>query len=213
MKILHSSDLHGGFKKLLRTAIEFDVWVDSGDFFPNKTRGDISVEPVWQKKWAVWKGVGPRLCDWLKGRPLVCIGGNHDYTDLAAIVRSAGGTAFNLADGPVTIGGKTFAGFRDIPYIAGEWAGETHEFSGLVAEAMACDPDFLVTHAPPAGILDTNGTHPCGIKPLTAHLSYAPHRVVAHMFGHIHTQGGSVVSEMGITFSNAATGINPLGFE
>ena len=55
MKILHSSDLHGSYKELLM-ALEgdFDVWVDTGDFFPNKTRGDRNIETSFQNKWFSW---------------------------------------------------------------------------------------------------------------------------------------------------------------
>jgi hypothetical protein len=39
--ILHSSDLHGQYKLLLEghANTDFDVWVDTGDFFDNKGRG------------------------------------------------------------------------------------------------------------------------------------------------------------------------------
>ena len=213
MKILHTSDIHGGYERVLEALAsgDHDVWVDSGDFFPNKTRGDRDVEPAWQAKWSGWKNIGDRLVAALAGRPLVCVGGNHDYVDLAAIVRDAGGTAFNLADGPATVGGRVFAGFREVPYIAGEWNGETHDFDALIEGAMGCDPAVLVTHSPPGGILDdsTDG-HPPGIGALTNRLMYAPHGVVVHLFGHIHVHGGSVEDVGGIVFSNAATAANTI---
>jgi len=213
MKILHTSDIHGGYGRVLEalTSGDHDVWVDSGDFFPNKTRGDRTIEPAWQTKWSGWKKIGDRLVAALAGRPMVCVGGNHDYVDLAAIVRDAGGTAFNLTDGPATVGGRVFAGFREIPYIAGEWNGEIHDFSEVVSKVMGENPDVLVTHGPASGLLDqASDGRPCGVRSLTTQLMYAPHNVKAHLFGHIHDQGGSTLEKAGILFSNAATAANTI---
>ena len=205
--ILHTSDLHGSYKPLLAalSAGDFDLWVDSGDFFPNSTRGIASVEASYQAKWfGAYKALGERIAVALNGKPLVSVGGNHDYVSLAALVRAAGGTAYDLSDAPVEVCGLKFAGFRQIPWIAGEWNGETHDFTGLVDAALGADPDVLVTHAPPYGILDEDGY---GIGPLTTALAYRPHRIKAHLFGHAHHNGGQTAQEMGILFHNGATGI------
>ena len=46
--MLHSSDLHGGYSALLSVFEPFDVWLDTGDFFPNRspvaTRGRIELK-------------------------------------------------------------------------------------------------------------------------------------------------------------------------
>jgi Icc-related predicted phosphoesterase len=209
--ILHSSDLHGSYKGLLDALVAggFDVWVDSGDFFPNKTRGIVSVEAVYQAKWfGEWKSLGERLVRALAGKPLVSIGGNHDYVSLARLVRAAGGVAFDLSEGPVTIAEVKFAGFRQIPWIAGEWNGEAHGFTEVIESAFAADPDVLVTHAPPYGILDDKGY---GIGPLTTALMYRTHRIKAHLFGHAHHHGGQTATEAEILFRNGATGIGLVG--
>jgi Icc-related predicted phosphoesterase len=212
MKILHTSDIHGTYPKVLDLlGGAHDVWVDSGDFFPNKTRGDRPEEVRYQNRFWTLKGLGARIVEALDGRPLISVGGNHDYIDLAALVREAGGVAYNVSDGPAVVGGLKFAGFREVPWIAGEWNGETHDFSDIVEKAMGESPDVLVTHGPASGLLDqADDGRPCGVRNLTTQLMYAPHNVKAHLFGHIHNQGESTLEEAGILFSNAATGSNTI---
>jgi Icc-related predicted phosphoesterase len=209
MKILHSSDLHGQYDDLF-SFTDFDLWIDTGDFFPNSTRGERKKEIVYQQRWAIDNDLGSRLTEWLNGRPLVSVGGNHDYVALADLIDTFGGKAFDLSEGSTEIAGMTFAGFREIPWIIGEWNGETHDLSGLVRNAIGADPDILVTHAPPAGILDTR-QYRGGIEGLAMALNYQPHRVKYHFFGHIHENGGKVVDEMGIKFINGANHIRVWG--
>lgn len=214
MKILHTSDLHGQYEGLLRllSGEVFDLWVDTGDFFPNKTRGDVWVEGPYQTRWFTqYKDLGPKIRDALNGTPVVCVSGNHDYVDLAELLHRADVVAHNVADGPVDILGLRFAGFREIPWIAGEWAGEMHDISPLVEKALSFEPDILVTHSPPMGILDkTTERKPGGVASITTSLSYKPHKVQAHLFGHIHEQGQRTKREIDVLFSNAATGHNVL---
>jgi Icc-related predicted phosphoesterase len=204
MRIIHSSDLHGSYKGLLAIDDEFDLWIDTGDFFPNKTRGNRQIESRYQAKWVGHKSLGSRLVDWLNGRPLISIGGNHDYISLASVVAEAGGEAHDLSDGPAEVLGLGFAGFRQIPWIIGEWNGETHDFTELIAAALNANPDMLVTHAPPAGILDSK-LYAGGIPGLATALTYGEHKICAHFFGHVHHNGGKSLEAMGIRFMNGAT--------
>ena len=225
---------------------DFDVWVDTGDFIPNVSRGE-RVEANFQRLWltksklkvrkltmpwlrerygseaSYWYPKGSRqppssgsivgeLTRWLRGRPFISVQGNHDFTSLARPMQRAGAKVWDVADGPVEIDGERFAGFRHIPFITGEWAGEmgpgvlgTMEGARRTAKAMAADPTVLVTHSPGMGVLDqcpSKGGR-CGIPGITTHLFMKPNRVKLHLFGHVHEEP-NVHQEDGIVFSNAA---------
>lgn len=203
--IAHISDIHGNLAPLFAGSDLPDVWVFSGDIFPNETRGDRVVEVPFQ---TVWFGtIADALVARLGGRPVVCVGGNHDYVDFAALLRSHGVDARDVSDGPVDVAGHRFAGFRSVPFIAGEWNGEERDLSPMVDTAFEQDPTILLTHAPASGILDQcSDGHGDGVRPLTSALQYRPHRIVAHLFGHIHERGQQDVEEMGIHFFNGANG-------
>ncbi len=247
MKILHTSDLHGDYKLPMKTQ-DFDVWVDTGDFFPNISRGD-KIETRWQKDWftetklplrkrympwirrhyegqgyspSEWypsnsrqpRGsttIGEDLVQWLQGRPVICVPGNHDWQSLCGLLRAQGyDRAWDITKGPVELGGHRWAGFREIPFVTGEWVGEVRpyadDFRRIVAKTMAAEPHILLTHSPPQNILDfcpSKGGY-CGIAALTQYLGYRPHDVKLHLFGHVHEQGGKAIKEMDMTFVNSA---------
>lgn len=144
---------------------------------------------------------------------MVSVGGNHDYVSLAGLITQAcpKAEAYDLArpgkKSGVVVRGLRFAGFREVNYLEGEWNGELHPagFKAVVDETMDQEPDVLVTHSPAARILDAIGEgHSDGISYLTTYLTYRPHQVRAHLFGHVHEDGGKTLEEMGILFSNAA---------
>jgi Icc-related predicted phosphoesterase len=202
MLIAHSSDVHGRYATVVQflNDSEADIWIDTGDFFPNSTRGDVEVEPSFQKDWAEKHGIGAKLVRALHGRPLICVPGNHDYTSLAEIVRRAGGTAYDMTEGEALLMGHVFAGFREIPWIIGEWNGECFDFDEIINRTMSADPTILVTHCPPAGILDDG----FGIPKLASALAYLPHQILHHFFGHIHVAGGRDEVMGGMEFHNSA---------
>ena len=200
MRIGHFSDIHGNIRKLLASSELPDVWVCSGDLFPNETRGDRDIEPAFQAAW--FKGVVDSLIARLGGRPVIWVGGNHDYVNLVELLRENGyEAAYDATVAPVDIGGHRFAGAEGIPWIAGEWRTEEQDLTPMVDRVFEMDPTILVTHGPPAGILDAVGY---GNRPLTTALAYRPHRIVAHLFGHAHDHGGQSIHEMGIHFFNGA---------
>jgi Icc-related predicted phosphoesterase len=251
VRILHTSDLHGQWRLPMRFE-DFDVWVDTGDFLPNLSRGK-AVEAGFQRSWLTkgklklrkrtlpwlesryekegskwypksWYPKGTRepprtgsivaeLAAWLRGRPMISVQGNHDFTSLVALLRRAGARAWDVADGPIELGGEVFAGFREISFVAGEWAGEMGrgilgdmEGRQLVARTMRADPTVLLTHSPGLGVFDfapPKGGH-CGIPALSTYLQRRPNRVKAHLFGHVHEEP-NVGLMGGIVYSNAAT--------
>lgn len=221
MRIAHASDLHGNYKLLNRgydsSAVSEqeglpDLWIISGDFFPNYGRGPKTGYKInsvhernFQSRW--WGYKSNSIMDRLGGKPIIWVGGNHDFISLSSCLRSSKypGQVFDLSEGPVDFGGQRFAGFREIPYIAGEWVGETQAFSEIISKALEQDPTILVTHAPPGGILDYDPTYDhCGIPALTAALTYRPHRITHHFFGHVHPDGNKTHFEMNILFINSS---------
>jgi Icc-related predicted phosphoesterase len=213
MIIAHASDLHGSYKKLTKVGdLDFDLWLITGDFFPNygrgtKTQGKIDpvYERLFQERW--WSYKSQSIMDKLKGKPVIWIAGNHDFISLHQKLVEAKycASSFDLSLGPVDFAEQRFSGYREIPFIAGEWPGESHDFSLIVQKAMDADPTILVTHAPPAGILDAEscGEH-CGVANQTSAMTYQNHRITHHFFGHVHHCGGQVKQEMNITFVNSA---------
>jgi Icc-related predicted phosphoesterase len=207
MRILHTSDLHGGYKKLWRET-DFDIWIDTGDFFTNAFNwGAESLSPshevIHQCLWWERKSLGPRIKEWLNGRPAICVSGNHDFVDICYLLQDAGVDVHNPTQmGGCTVDGIKYAGFAEIPYINGNWSGETHELQPFVDKAMNADPEILLTHAPPAGILDEQAGY--GINALTAALMYRGHNIHSHLFGHTHRNGGEQEVHMDIKFYNGA---------
>ena len=210
MRILHSSDLHGRYKTLLEghATTEFDLWLDTGDFFDNAGRAfdgrpiEASRESRYQARWLTNGSVHYRLAAWLRGRPALVMPGNHDFICLAEALRRAGANAARVTPAGVERLGLRWAGFREIPWIRGEWAGEAEDFSGIINETWATSPDVLVTHAPPGGILDEEAGY--GIPALAVALAYRPHNIQTHFFGHTHANGGQTADRMGVRFINGA---------
>ena len=207
MIVGHASDLHGNLGGILGSSHKPDVWILSGDICPNKTRGKVAVEFPYQAEWLAHNALP--LVEKFGDTPVVVVEGNHDYIDIAALLRLYGANAVNVTPEGVDVAGIRFAGFREIPYMIGEWNGECRDFSDIVDRTFDSDPEILVTHAPPAGILDDDGMgkygHGGGIPQLTSALAYRPHRVRAHFFGHIHEQGGKHFQKLGVHFFNGAT--------
>lgn len=203
--IAHFSDLHGNLSPLFASSDLPDVFVCTGDLFPNETRGDRAVEVPFQTAW--FESIADAFVARLGGRPLIWVGGNHDYVNLASLLRARGVEAYDVEEGPVDLCGHRFAGFGAIPYIAGEWNREEIALGPVVDACFEQDPTILVTHAPASGILDQcSDGHGDGIRPLTSALQFRPHRIVTHLHGHIHEMGQQDVEEMGIHFFNGANG-------
>ena len=203
MRIFHVSDLHGDLGVFGQDPTDVpDLWVFTGDMMPNRTRGNSAIEVPYQMQWyaSVYDWWVPRL----RGAPVLLVPGNHDYADLALLLRRDGVDAREVTPEGLVFQGLRFSGFGHIPLIAGEWNREStyRELSDLTTRAIASDPDVLVTHAPPDGIL--NGFY-AGVGALTAALTYGGHRVRAHLFGHAHEDGGRSIQNMGVLFVNSAT--------
>jgi Icc-related predicted phosphoesterase len=196
MNLAHFSDLHGRLEliDIQRLPARPDYWVSTGDFFPNQTYGNRAVEVAFQTAW--FHQNADEIFARLAGIPVVVVDGTPAGADLGPGVR--------------------VAGFRHIPYIQGRWAGEIQQadFVPMIRRALNSGANVLVTHAPPAGILDGGGDG-FGIRPLTSMLMYpelGDHTVTHHLFGHIHEAYGSA-EVCGIRFFNSAQGLQWVRFE
>ena len=203
MIIAHCSDLHGNLESLLRGSRNPDVWVLSGDICPNKTRGQVEEEAPFQRAW--FESNAELLSKRFAGKPVVVVGGNHDYIELAELLRPYGVDAVTLTPEGAEVAGVRFAGFPEVPFMLGEWRGECHDFTEILERTFASDPEILVTHAPPAGILDYTHAGGKGISALTSSLMYRQHRIRVHLFGHVHEHGGQDLEKFDIHFYNGAT--------
>lgn len=213
MRICHVSDTHGRVRNILKSHL-VDVYVLSGDIAPNlsypNSAADRKNDALFQQQW--YHTVSAELLDIFQGKPVVCLDGNHDFYPVADGLRSIGVNVYEVDRIGVEVQGVRFAGFPNIPWIGGSWNHEAREshMSELIQGTLSVgDPDVLVTHSPPAGILDmTVYRENVGSRPITNALLYNPHNVRAHLFGHIHESAGTTSRQMGsrkVLFSNAAT--------
>jgi Icc-related predicted phosphoesterase len=212
LRVLHSSDLHGACETLLAVQEDFEVWLDTGDFFPNLGRVEATgfrIDPIEERRhqldWFTQSGLGPRLRDWLQGRKALSVPGNHDFVSLTTLLRQSDVDADEITIDGVCVSGVTWAGFREVPWMRGEWEGEVRHLASFVDAAFAADPDMLATHAPPAGILDRPGFF--GIPELATALTGRKHNIKAHFFGHEHDDGGKWVQVGETLCVNAAAAV------
>lgn len=207
MNIGHFSDIHGNISIIEKFRAENDLpdfWISTGDFFPNLTYGIKEEEVTFQPAW--FEREAKRIINLLGGRPIICVDGNHDFVSFGDSLRAHNYPAIDVYDGVEFLGLK-FAGFREIPYIYGRWVGESSDdlLRHRVDQTMAHNPDIILTHAAPAGILDYgNYKDHYGIVSFYNALFYREHKVRACFFGHVHEPGGKRMNESGIEFVNSA---------
>lgn len=224
IRIAHFSDTHDRPSIVKAVAdVECDIIVLTGDNLGNKGRirflgsgwdmdiGRARIHPpserTYQERW--FRKVAKKWAPAFKGRPVIYVPGNHDFIGIERWLKHYGHEnvyTISAEQRCVDVLGKRFAGFREIPYMEGEWMGETRDFGPLIRDALSYRPDILVTHAPPAGVLEDDNY---GVPGLLNILMYSDDvRVTHHLFGHAHRYGGKIVTEGGITFSNAACHMN-----
>jgi len=179
--------------------------VHSGDFMPNETRGDWSVEPKFQEDWL--RRRMKKLKEWLGDRPFLFVAGNHDFLEperVEDLLKAGGIRAVNVTKKLITWEDRTFYGIPFIPYLQGEWNWERRsqdmwqEFRWIQDELKMAD--VLLAHCPPSMILDLQR----GNIHLYNFLFYeSDHRVKAVLSGHVHGGfGRQTIQEM--EFCNSA---------
>lgn len=201
MIIGHFSDLHGNLTRLLALQGKPDVWVNSGDLFPDcpddpylgttpreKTR-------LYQKQW-FHKNKDAFLRK-LDGIPLITCMGNHDGVDLHKYMEHLHPT-YRLTPEGFDLLGVRWAGFGETPLEMDQMGLEE-----MAVKTLASKPQILVTHAPPSGVL-CGGQPSWGLMGMRRLLEAGGHTVKMHFFGHIHENGGTGNHQWGIQFVNGA---------
>lgn len=207
MRIKHFSDIHSDLTILDRIPAteSFDAWVNTGDLFPNHTRGNREVEPRFQEDW--FRRKSATIFRRLGGKPIVTVDGNHDFISFGEMLIKYGyqGEVYCIKPGEVVeFGDLTWTGYPHITFIEGEWSNEAGplELSRLAEQACLSWSDVLVTHTPPGNIL----SGPWGCSCLSSYLAYHPHNFRYHFFGHVHSHHGKAEA-LGVKFHNSATTI------
>jgi len=208
--VAHFSDNHGSLDLIdlysRSFGNEIDLWVTTGDFLKNKTRGVREIEVPYQRNW--FSHNKEKLKAIFGDKPVLVVMGNHDFYPVAKGLKEIGVNARYVGLGITEVHGIKFAGFPFIPYIYGEWNFESQEdqLREAVDKIWELKPDVLLTHAPPGGILDSDcGSNHWGIASLTSKLSYSDWTPKTHLFGHVHEMGGQRQTINGCTFINSAT--------
>jgi Icc-related predicted phosphoesterase len=198
MKIVAISDTHSYHRSV--KVPDGDTLICSGDI---TFRGELPI-------------IGD-FSNWLKELPhknKVIVFGNHELglrsgpnrLDAIEMITDAG--AYYLEDSKIEIDGLNFWGSPWQPaYFDWEWnlprhSPELKDVWDLIPE----NTNILITHCPPNGILDSvkeTWRGPQGCELLEKRLHHLSN-LKAHIFGHLHRDGGKVKEQLGVKFVNAA---------
>jgi Icc-related predicted phosphoesterase len=213
LRILHISDTHGGFPKMMGS---YDVVVHSGDFFPDffTLSGNKTQMMACQLDWLTQNIRNIKI--WLQDTPLLFILGNHDWLHpelMEQTLCSGGIKAISLHDKIVTHQGVNFYGFPYVPSINGEFNYErevpemTVEVDKMVQKLQSTYVDVIVAHAPLYRVLDlTHGNTAIGSSVISTALDYKLNKDMTpatYLCGHCHEANGITVRN-GMLISNAA---------
>ena len=213
INICHSSDQHGNIHLIADSYVHnIDLYVLTGDFFPNLGR---PIQPIREKRYQQnW--IANNIKDFTtitKGKPIICVDGNHDFACLAdELIFHGVPNVHKIEVGKViNMFGLVWAGYPNIPYIYSEWNHETFipEMKQIVNQTLDLHPDILVTHAPAQGFL--SGGFGCSV--LSNKLIYTKHKIKWHFCGHLHEAHNINEKNYNWKVSNAATTSNILQLE
>lgn len=178
MKLTVISDTHGDQEQLGR--LSGDVLIHCGDMFNLFEQRDDDFE---------------RMDAWFGEQDfdlILCTGGNHDFEleKRAKDVLNPFKNAIYLEDQSYEYGGLRFFGSPWVPDLYGHaFYADSDELEERWA-AIPGDTDVLITHTPPAGILDVSSR---GLVLGCRHLFDAVSRISpkVHCFGHVHASSGT----------------------
>ena len=190
MRLVIISDTHGRHEDL--GILEGDVLIHCGDACNGFKRDPRDVD---------------RLDNWFSRQQfdeILCIGGNHDFAleERAAVGSQVLENAVFLIDAQFDYGGVLFYGSPWTPELM-EWAFYLEpEHAKSRWSRIPPDTDVLITHSPPAGILDANRRgRRCGCVHLAERVETV--RPSLHCFGHVHASAGTHLRS-GVLYMNAS---------
>lgn len=218
VRIVHISDTHNNTTKNIP---ECDILIHSGDL---GIMGDLQ---------EIRRGL-----HWLKDQPAkykVLVPGNHevcfddDHLDgldseevlelLQSIPEEYGVNV--LLNSSIELEGLTLTGCSlQPPFMGWAFGADSSMRAQVYKNLLANNPDILITHCPPNGILDTNAERiPIHVgcpmlRTLLVHqLDKPDNKLKLHCFGHIHESSGVYIDSNGMIYSNAACRTNYFNLE
>lgn len=199
MKIVCLSDTHRKEKNIVPP--DGDILVHCGDYSFQGSEKETA-------EFAAWLAGLPH-------RQIVMTWGNHERgpeRDPAlhrAILQNVGPRLTLLEHSAATVEGIRFFGSPYTPRFC-NWAFNVDRGPALAAlwSQIPDDTEVLLTHGPPAGILDQveagwGRFDNVGCEDLARRITQLP-RLRASIFGHLHLQGGRTETHNGVQFVNAA---------
>ncbi len=188
MKCVVISDTHGMYEKI--NIPDGDVFIHAGDILGKGTLFELD-----------------EFNDWLGSLPhkyKIVIAGNHDWCFENSERASRGllSNAIYLRDESIVIDNVHFYGAPWQPYFM-NWAFNLKRGEELKMkwQLIPNNTDVLITHGPPAGVLDKITSGECvGCEGLAE--AVARVKPIFHIFGHIH-EGYGIIKSNGTTSINA----------
>ena len=196
MKIVCLSDTHG-MHRLVRNMPDGDVLVHAGDC-TGHGRLDEAQEFI----------------DWFAAYPhphkIFCAGNHDKIFEVSGIQQmTLPENMHYLEDSGVELEGVNFWGSPVQPEFY-DWSFNRQRGAQLAAHwrLIPDDTQVLVTHGPAYGHLDAvvrrDGLIPQGCEDLRKTIDHRLKNLQAHIFGHLHYQGGQQCTERGVLYVNAA---------
>jgi len=197
LRIVALSDTHSYHRRI--KVPEGDVLIHAGDI---TWRGELTIFAD--------------FANWLQELPhknKVVIFGNHELgmrsgpnkSLVLQMIKDAGATY--LENSETTIDGIKVYGSPATPYFMDwEWNYQRSREIGEVWNLIPEDTNVLITHGPPYGILDSvqdRSRGPQGCEMLKKRIQQLPN-LKAHVFGHLHKDGGKIVNLHDTIFANVA---------
>lgn len=210
MIICHASDWHGcryknesGEVVTIFPEIEedFDVFVMSGDFFPNSIWGanmkpeELKNEKKFQEKWMRQYANDLKKC--IKNKPFIFCSGNHDFINPCNILKEYGAEVIDTDNKVVEFMNYSWYGFPYVPIMNNNWNWEKNsqdmkiEVDKFLKKLKSVNKynnlDILIAHCPIYSILDRVRNENIGNQHMATALSYQMQTMPKlYLCGHVH---------------------------